>query len=192
MKYVLNAQQMRQADQGTIQGLGVPAEVLMERAAYALAQETLQLAKLAEMQETLQLAKPTEMQETQQFARPVEMLETLQYAKPAEIQTASNISILVFCGSGNNGGDGFAAARILREYGAKAQVVFVGNPSHMTPQCALEAEIWKRTGGVTWTWEQWRSGEGQKDAVRYREMSGMQVQRNRTAEPISVINPQKF
>lgn len=35
---------------------------------------------------------------------------------------------LVVCGTGNNGGDGFVAARHLRNYGAKITIVLIGKP----------------------------------------------------------------
>lgn len=48
---------------------------------------------------------------------------------------------LVVCGSGNNGGDGFAVARILTEEGYQADILFVGNESSMSSECAVQKQI---------------------------------------------------
>jgi len=42
--------------------------------------------------------------------------------------------VALFCGRGNNGGDGFVAARILRARGAVARVVLVGLPAELRPE----------------------------------------------------------
>lgn len=45
--------------------------------------------------------------------------------------------IAVFCGTGNNGGDGLVAARHLAGLGFRIQVVLVGNPDRITKKEAL-------------------------------------------------------
>jgi hydroxyethylthiazole kinase-like uncharacterized protein yjeF len=68
----------------------------------------------------------------------------------AHYNTAQRISVL--CGKGNNGGDGFVAARHLHESGKAVQVVLLADPSELKGDAAMmygklpmEAEI-VRTG----------------------------------------------
>ncbi len=55
--------------------------------------------------------------------------------------------VAVLCGAGNNGGDGFAAARILRESGIEATAFLVGDPDRMTPDCKEMARRLIEAGG---------------------------------------------
>jgi ADP-dependent NAD(P)H-hydrate dehydratase / NAD(P)H-hydrate epimerase len=45
--------------------------------------------------------------------------------------------IVVFCGKGNNGGDGFVAARRLHEQGKKVQVILLADPADLRGDAAL-------------------------------------------------------
>lgn len=52
-------------------------------------------------------------------------------------------SILVVAGPGNNGGDGFVAARVLAERGHKVRVSLVGDRSRLKGDAATAAERWQ-------------------------------------------------
>ena len=104
MKLLVNAAQMKAADQYTIQELGIASLELMERAANACVQ-TMQ-------SENLDLS-----------------------------------SVCVVCGSGNNGGDGFAIARILKNMGCSVDTYLVGNPEHCTPETREQIRRLQECGG---------------------------------------------
>ena len=55
---------------------------------------------------------------------------------------------VVFCGPGNNGGDGVACARMLRETGVSVRALLVGDRSKMTPDTSAN-ETRLNTCGVT-------------------------------------------
>lgn len=57
------------------------------------------------------------------------------------IKNASSPHVLAVCGSGNNGGDGFACARILTMRGIPSDILFVGNRDHMTAETQRQASI---------------------------------------------------
>src|SRR6185437_9503268 len=55
--------------------------------------------------------------------------------------------ILVLCGKGNNGGDGFVVARHLRKMGAKPEVRFFGDPREAKGDAATNLKRWKTASG---------------------------------------------
>jgi len=55
-------------------------------------------------------------------------------------------TVAVLCGPGNNGGDGFVAARLLREKGYAVRLGFDGDVERLPPDAAAMAKLW--TGAV--------------------------------------------
>jgi len=49
----------------------------------------------------------------------------------------SAVRIVVFCGKGNNGGDGFVAARRLREQGKQVEVIVLADPNDLRGDAAV-------------------------------------------------------
>jgi hydroxyethylthiazole kinase-like uncharacterized protein yjeF len=60
-------------------------------------------------------------------------------------RSAQAARIAVFCGPGNNGGDGFVAARHLRAEGFNVSVGLLGTPSQLKGDAAWAAEAWGET-----------------------------------------------
>jgi hydroxyethylthiazole kinase-like uncharacterized protein yjeF len=55
--------------------------------------------------------------------------------------------IVVLCGKGNNGGDGFVVARHLRKMGAKPHVFLFADPREVKGDAATNLKRWKQAGG---------------------------------------------
>lgn len=57
--------------------------------------------------------------------------------------------VIVFAGKGNNGGDGFVAARHLANAGARVEVILLVSPGELAGDSAVNYDIWRRMKGVT-------------------------------------------
>ncbi len=55
---------------------------------------------------------------------------------------------VVFCGPGNNGGDGFVVARLLHDWGWEVDVFLYGDPQRLPPDARMNYERWCALGPV--------------------------------------------
>jgi NAD(P)H-hydrate epimerase len=60
--------------------------------------------------------------------------------------------IVVVCGGGNNGGDGYVLARLALQAGLEAEVFHVGDTARLRGAAAQAAAAWRADGGVTADW----------------------------------------
>ena len=102
MKKLANADQMKRIDGYSIEKIGIPSLVLMEKAALSVA---------------------------------------LEIKREIIGQKFSNNKILAVCGVGNNGGDGVAALRILKEWGYEGAVLLVGDENKASEQMQVQLSI---------------------------------------------------
>lgn len=98
MKFIVDGEQMKQIDKYTIEKIGIPSLVLMERAALFVVDT---------------------------------MLKTI----------SRRDKILAVCGTGNNGGDGIAAARLLKEQGFDAAILILGDEKRASEQTKAQLMI---------------------------------------------------
>ena len=64
---------------------------------------------------------------------------------------AGSFRAVVLCGPGNNGGDGFVVARLLKEWGWQVEVFLFGTPEGMPPNARANYDRWVEMGKVSAT-----------------------------------------
>ena len=80
----------------------------------------------------------------------VPSMELMERAAKSLVQRLEELNlsaVCIVCGSGNNGGDGFAAARLLKEKGYHVRTVFIGEDSRMTKEAAEQKRLFEAIGG---------------------------------------------
>lgn len=92
----------------------------------------------------MKVVTASEMKEIERLAREKYGIPALRLMENAGRASAEEIfkrfksgKCAIFCGKGNNGGDGFVAARYLGEYGIKTNVFLLGKASHIKNHAPL-------------------------------------------------------
>lgn len=143
--------QMKELDRIAIEERGIPSLELMENAAKAVAQAVVNLAGPADGRRpdeviataTSVVRMRRETEPTAEERREAEAAENIILSK----NTDPTPRIGIFCGPGNNGGDGVAAARLLLEAGYRVRTFLLGNREKMTPDERAMEEKLKAAGG---------------------------------------------
>ena len=129
------AAQMREIDRIAIEERGIPSTELMENAAQALVREV----------RSLPIPGPGLDGPLGWITRDGHMPSEEEIA---EFWALRRRSAIVWCGPGNNGGDGVAAARMLLEMGWRVKCVLVGDREKMTDDCLEMERRLAEAGGV--------------------------------------------
>ncbi len=103
MKYALNASQAKEIDRYTIEKIGIPSVVLMEKAAMGVAYAVREMADHSD-------------------------------------------AVIAVCGTGKNGGDAIAAARILAMAGYSVKLRILGDLKTAAPEMKKQLKIAKNVG----------------------------------------------
>ena len=138
MQPLLTPQQCRQLDHIAIEERGVPSLDLMERAALAVAEGAEDL--LSDRRRENEFAPAAFCSDGGEPPEPVRAL--LDRRKQDSAPWAA-----VFCGPGNNGGDGLAAARLLLQRGVSVRTILVGDWAKMTADAREMARRLQAVGG---------------------------------------------
>lgn len=73
--------------------------------------------------------------------------------------------VVVLCGPGNNGGDGFVVARLLREAGWAVEVFLYGDADKLPPDARVNYERWVELGAVEALTDAWITCCDQPDVL---------------------------
>ncbi len=142
------AAQMKELDRRAIEERGIPSLELMDRAAQGLAVHVREIVD-KERSKCVALSSAVIFARSKSDEKPTAE-EKRQMKELEKIVTSKNRDktprVAIFCGPGNNGGDGIAAALYLGGY--HVRVFLVGDRVKMTPDARAMEERLAASGGV--------------------------------------------
>ena len=139
------AAQMKELDRIAIEDRGIPSLDLMEAAATAVAERAAELLRkkgchILSRASSLVVMNKYGLEPTPEEQEEINAMREL-------VEQQKDIRIAVFCGPGNNGGDGIAAARLLMEMGYTVRTFLIGDRAKMTPDSRAMEEKLLAAGG---------------------------------------------
>ncbi|WP_394821887.1 NAD(P)H-hydrate dehydratase [Pendulispora albinea] len=135
---VLSRAQMRAFDAHAIEVAKVPSIVLMENAGRGAAERILELLGEAPRREPAGAAGAAGAN-----ARRAPGAGGAPLAAPDDRRR-----VVIVCGAGNNGGDGFVVARHLWARGHRPSVFFCGKPDKLSQDARVQRDAWVGLGGA--------------------------------------------
>lgn len=132
---IFTAPEMADLDRAVIEGLGIPGMVLMETAARGVFRTALEILS-SEYGPTVPLPLGFLSNHDDDDCNCHPELPA-RYVLPGRV-------IKVFCGRGNNGGDGLAVARMLDSVGAEVEIVLVCKGESLTGDARTNYELAKK------------------------------------------------
>ncbi|MEX0349895.1 MAG: NAD(P)H-hydrate dehydratase [Paracoccaceae bacterium] len=128
MSELLTAAQMRAIEKAAIDSGQVTGLELMERAGQGVVEAIFEeWPELAESAEGGAAPRPSDA--------------------PRRVSNEKKLAV-VLCGPGNNGGDGFVVARLLKERGWEVELFLYGDPEKLPPDARVNYERWLVSGDV--------------------------------------------
>ena len=134
---------MKELDRKTIEEKGVPSMVLMERAALA-AVDILKAGVLAgrcKADAAADMGRVEVQTDRNKAGSPADRRRGNIPAGRNRAEAGGSEKVLCVCGAGNNGGDGFAVARLLRLVGLESRILFIGDRAKMSAETKQQAHI---------------------------------------------------
>ena len=137
MTELLTAAQMRAIEQAAIESGDVTGLELMERAGQGVVEAI--FAEWPELAEQRGPA-PSSIGRSDQWRN--------QERPPEYSGNEEERRAVVLCGPGNNGGDGFVVARLLKARGWAVEVFLYGDPDRLPPDAKVNYQQWAELGAI--------------------------------------------